>query len=114
MKGIDQKYDISGRTTRAASDASKAASDLANKALENKHVAKGWGFMRGIGKSVLSAANTLAAEVNDTTKQATEEARKRRGVSGEETAVGGEGGQEGESKVGVEVSNVVEDPSATV
>ena len=114
MKGIDQKYDISGRTTRAASDASKAASDLANKALENKHVAKGWGFMRGIGKSVLSAANTLAAEVNDTTKQATEEARKRRGVSGEETAVGGEGGQEGESKVGVEVSNAVEDPSATV
>lgn len=114
VKGIDQKYDISGRTTRAASDASKAASDLANKALENKHVAKGWGFMRGIGKSVLSAANTLAAEVNDTTKQATEEARKRRGVSGEETAVGGEGGQEGESKVGVEVSNVVEDPSATV
>lgn len=78
-------------------------------------MAKGWGFMRGIGKSVLSAASTLAAEVNDTTKQATAEARKRRSVTGGVESVEGVGAQ-GESKEGVEVvpDSVEEDPSSTV
>ena len=78
VKGIDEKYDISGRTTRAASDASKTATNLANKALENPHVAKGWGFMKGIGSSVLGAAKNAVSEANDTYKQANEQAKERR------------------------------------
>ena len=81
VKGIDEKYDISGRTTRAASDASKAASNLASKALENPTVSKGWGFMKGLGKSVVSAAAGFAREADDTIKQANQQAKERRGVT---------------------------------
>jgi hypothetical protein len=121
VKGIDTKYDISGRTTRAASDASKAATNLANKALENPTVSKGWGFMRGLGKSVVSAVKQAAQQADDTVKQANQEAARRRGSAASPTTdtlesgleSGSSGGSAGETKEGV-AAVVKKDPAATL
>ena len=110
VKGIDQKYDISGRTTRAASDASKAATNLANKALENPTVSKGWGFLRGIGRSAMNAANTMVQETNDTINKSKAEAATRRGSVEGTTEGTGAVAVEGESKEGV----AMEDPKETL
>merc|ERR1712166_913688 len=110
VKGNDQKYDISGRTTRAASDASKAATNLANKALENPTVSKGWGFLRGIGRSAMNAANTMVQETNDTINKSKAEAATRRGSVEGTTEGTGAVAVEGESKEGV----AMEDPKETL
>jgi hypothetical protein len=112
VKGIDEKYDISGRTTRAASDATKAATDWANKALENPTVSKGWGFMKGLGKSMLSSAVALGKEADDTYKQANQQARERRGLGAENSA--GEKKEGDGEKEGGAAPAVAEDPAATL
>ena len=75
---MDEKYDVSGRTTRAASVTAKAATDLANKALENPTVSKSWGWMKSIASSAAKSVSGAIAETNDVVKQGKEEAKARR------------------------------------
>ena len=78
VKGIDSKYDISGRTTRAASQTAKAATDLANKALENPTVNKSWGWMKSMASSAAKSVTGALAETGDVVKQGRDQAKARR------------------------------------
>jgi hypothetical protein len=87
-KELDEKYDVSGRTTRAASITAKAATDLAKKALENPTVSKSWGWMKSMASSAAESVTGALAETSDVVKQGREEAKARRSSNASPTGEG--------------------------